>query len=120
MPPPPTTPTPPMPPPTPTYPPPPTPALSALNPLTWVSAACVNAEFAAFDTNVILTFASVVVACLFVWLVYGARTLMPFRQGADEHINNHALYSQHMSAFLFVTYLTYPSLAKLQFQGLDW
>ena len=43
-------------------------AISALNPLTWVSAACVNAEFAAFDTNVILSFGelhSVGVLCVF-------------------------------------------------------
>ena len=50
--------------------------------------------------------------CASVWVSYILRKSM---QKAASHDK---LYATHMATFLFITFLVYPSLSRLQFQGM--
>lgn len=86
--------------------------LTFLNPFDTFSFACMHSGLGSYDTKLYATMAGVLVICLGNWAIYGVRVAS---SGAKSKIAS--MYSQHMSAFLIFTYLFYPSLSLMQFNG---
>ena len=103
--------------------------LTLLSPLRLVSAACLNSDLNRFDNYVYFTSLVFFGICALVWISYYIRVCM--LKKADDTTNEQRdenepppktrdeLYSEHMGAFILVTFLAYPNLSKIQFESLD-
>ena len=93
--------------------------ITSLSPLNLVSAACFNSSFASYKVYVIATSFLFLVVCVLIWDSYGVSVVLNRRaEEEDLRVKNEVL-TKHMWAFLFVTYLCYPGLSRIQFEALD-
>ena len=81
------------------------------NPLDLINGECMASLLARFDNRVVATTLGVAGLCALNWLIYGLRTRL--RRAQEDHA-----FRQHMYTFLMITFLFYPSLSLIQFEGL--
>ena len=93
--------------------------ITSLSPLNLVSAACFDRSFASYETYVITTSSLFVIVCMMIWISYCIEVgLYPPSEEEALRLKNEVL-TKHMWAFLFITYLCYPGLSRIQFEALD-
>ena len=86
--------------------------LTHLNPFTLIAGECVNSSIAKYDTLVIVSTVVFAIVCALNWLVFAIRRVMS--ASPAQKLKG---FTQHMTIFLGLTYLFYPTLSLMHFEG---